>query len=560
MLFGVVLMASSRALGYKPGRSQFKSSIKNSITGRHQGPNILETEGFAMLHRRPLARLFGLAVSIVLLAVSAPLKAQESGDIYTVRDVEVDVTADNSAAARDRAITEAQRKAFDTLYGRLSPEPGAKAPPLSDIEVARLVQDFEVQRERSSAVRYLATLTVRFRPANVRSLLQTKGASYVEIPQQARAGAAGLSGRRQGAGAVGRPDALARGLENFPPPQGMVPIVVPYGELADIADISAATALEGNQAGLSAIAERYQAGDVLVALLGVRGAEPDPSAPNTVKLTRYAADGTKRSDTVTVPAATGPDGGCLSGGRSRGGRAIAGGQVAAGQYRGGGTGTGDAGGGADRQPQRLGAGQTPAAQVPTVSRVELMTLTRDSARVELYYRGSPEVLGNALAHQDLSLTERRRWTREPSKRDCRPRRERWRRPSPCWVRRVSRSAFISPVPCGSCAGPVECAGYRQRTRRTLAVRRQWMSIPNIISLGRLLSVPLAVWLILVGELGWAFWLFVASGLSDAMDGFMARAFRSRTALGGYLDPIADKALLVSVYLALGHPAICRFGW
>jgi cardiolipin synthase len=79
-----------------------------------------------------------------------------------------------------------------------------------------------------------------------------------------------------------------------------------------------------------------------------------------------------------------------------------------------------------------------------------------------------------------------------------------------------------------------------------------MSIPNLISLGRLLSVPLAVWLILVGELGWAFWLFVASGLSDAIDGFIARAFRSRTALGGYLDPIADKALLVSVYLALGH--------
>src|SRR3954454_456491 len=79
-----------------------------------------------------------------------------------------------------------------------------------------------------------------------------------------------------------------------------------------------------------------------------------------------------------------------------------------------------------------------------------------------------------------------------------------------------------------------------------------MSIPNIITLGRLLSVPLAVWLILVGELGWAFWLFAAAGLSDAVDGFIARAFRSRTMLGGYLDPLADKALLVSVYLALGH--------
>lgn len=79
-----------------------------------------------------------------------------------------------------------------------------------------------------------------------------------------------------------------------------------------------------------------------------------------------------------------------------------------------------------------------------------------------------------------------------------------------------------------------------------------MSIPNIITMGRLLSVPLAVWLILDGELFWAFWLFVAAGVSDAVDGFIARAFRARTMLGGYLDPLADKALLVSVYLALGH--------
>src|SRR4051812_45192321 len=284
-------MASSRALGYKPGRSQFKSSIKNSITGRRQGPNILETEGFAMLHRRPLARLFRLAVGIVLLAVSAPLKAQESGDIYTVRDVEVDVTANNSAAARDRAITEAQRKAFDTLYSRLSPDAGAKAPALSDIEVARLVQDFEVQRERSSAVRYLATLTVRFRPANVRSLLQTKGSSYVEVrskpvlvlPIFQSTGSPPLLWEDR--------TAWRSAWENYPPPQGMVPVVVPYGELADIADVSASKALEGDPSGFTAIAKRYDAGDVLVAVLGVRGAEPDPSSPNTVKLTRYSPDG-----------------------------------------------------------------------------------------------------------------------------------------------------------------------------------------------------------------------------------------------------------------------------
>ncbi|MGQ9367635.1 CDP-alcohol phosphatidyltransferase family protein [Azospirillum sp. A39] len=79
-----------------------------------------------------------------------------------------------------------------------------------------------------------------------------------------------------------------------------------------------------------------------------------------------------------------------------------------------------------------------------------------------------------------------------------------------------------------------------------------MSIPNIITFGRLLAVPLAVYWILAGDLGWAFWVFVAAGVSDAIDGAVARMFRARTMLGAYLDPLADKALLVSVYVALGH--------
>jgi len=78
------------------------------------------------------------------------------------------------------------------------------------------------------------------------------------------------------------------------------------------------------------------------------------------------------------------------------------------------------------------------------------------------------------------------------------------------------------------------------------------SLPNIITFGRLLAVPLAVLLILDHELDWAFWLFVAAGVSDALDGALARLLRARSALGAYLDPLADKALLVTVYIALGH--------
>jgi cardiolipin synthase (CMP-forming) len=75
-------------------------------------------------------------------------------------------------------------------------------------------------------------------------------------------------------------------------------------------------------------------------------------------------------------------------------------------------------------------------------------------------------------------------------------------------------------------------------------------VPNLLSLGRLLAVPVEVWLILDGEMTWAFWLFVVAGATDGIDGFIARFWRARSAIGAYLDPVADKVLLVSTFLAL----------
>jgi cardiolipin synthase len=78
-----------------------------------------------------------------------------------------------------------------------------------------------------------------------------------------------------------------------------------------------------------------------------------------------------------------------------------------------------------------------------------------------------------------------------------------------------------------------------------------VNIPNFISIGRLLSSPVVVWLIINQEYKLAFWVFVAAGVSDAIDGLIAKRFDMETEFGKYLDPIADKVLLVSVYVALG---------
>jgi cardiolipin synthase len=64
-------------------------------------------------------------------------------------------------------------------------------------------------------------------------------------------------------------------------------------------------------------------------------------------------------------------------------------------------------------------------------------------------------------------------------------------------------------------------------------------------------VPVLVWAITAGEMRIAFLLFLVAGLSDLIDGFLAKRFGMATALGAYLDPLADKAMIVSIYVALG---------
>ena len=78
-----------------------------------------------------------------------------------------------------------------------------------------------------------------------------------------------------------------------------------------------------------------------------------------------------------------------------------------------------------------------------------------------------------------------------------------------------------------------------------------LSIPNLITLARILLVPVVVWAIASNQMLFAFLLFAAAGVSDAVDGFLAKRFGMASELGAYLDPLADKAMIVSIYVALG---------
>lgn len=75
------------------------------------------------------------------------------------------------------------------------------------------------------------------------------------------------------------------------------------------------------------------------------------------------------------------------------------------------------------------------------------------------------------------------------------------------------------------------------------------TMANVVTFLRICAVPVAVWLVLRGQFLAAFWLFAAAGASDALDGWLARR-HGPTRLGAMLDPIADKALLVSMFATL----------
>ncbi len=77
-----------------------------------------------------------------------------------------------------------------------------------------------------------------------------------------------------------------------------------------------------------------------------------------------------------------------------------------------------------------------------------------------------------------------------------------------------------------------------------------LNLPNIITIARILLVPLAVWLVITQQMWLALAVFIAAGISDAVDGWLAKRFDMKTELGAHLDPLADKLLLIALFVTL----------
>lgn len=347
----------------------------------------------------------GAALVLGLLAcwsLSSLPAAAQSEDIFTVGGIAVDVTADSAAEARDRALVEGQRAAFEALLERLVPaEELARLPRLSDTEITDMVADFEVGSERTSAVRYIGELTFRFRAEPVRAFLERNRVAHVPtrsepvlvVPLYA------LDGRAL----LWEEDNIWHSAWAARPSEGtLVPLLVPIGDLDDIAVLDAEQARDGDRAALARLAERYGSRTVLVAEARPGGGSPEAPARLDLAVRRYGPAGLEASYDERLEAGADP----LTLYADAIERIAAREEAAWRQQN-----LVSVGGAEQRMdvtvPVQDLAGwvdlQRRLRQAPGVRGTELVWLTRQEARLSLTFAGDETQLARALAQQGLSL-------------------------------------------------------------------------------------------------------------------------------------------------------------
>jgi hypothetical protein len=389
------------------------------------------------------------ACALLLLGVVAmragPAPAQEADEAYSAT-VKVDATADSAAAARETARIDGQRRALAAVIERLSgaSEP-AKPPKLDDKAITDMVASFEVANERMSAVRYVADYTFHFRPSKVRRLVRvvetppaengsksppekspgdkspgdkspgdkspadiggkspTEGASKPTVESGNRPVVV-LPVYRDGSNLVlwDDPNAWRMAWSQRPAGSGPGRLVLPLGDAGDLAAIDAEKAGSGRPEALTAIAQRNSGSEAVVALATARR-QDNKLAGLDVTIKRYRSGhlvDTQASSFEANPAESEAD--LLK----RAAESTAA-EIESGAKR-------NAGARSD-QPASLAVTvpitnlgewvqvRDRLASVSSIRKIDLLSLSRQEARIEVKYVGSQDQLKSSLAEVNLDL-------------------------------------------------------------------------------------------------------------------------------------------------------------
>lgn len=230
------------------------------------------------------------------LAIFCAGGALAQSDLFTVGDVTVDISAENAIKAREEAFTTAQVEAFKTMASRMMPETEVAGftPPEASV-ISPMILDFEVTKEQLSATRYVGTYLFRFDGAAVKNYFGTRNISYSDtksrpvlvLPFLEAGGKLHLwSPFNVWMSAWGR----AKNLQS-----GLVPLVLPLGDLEDVADIGDDEALRFDPQKLERLVLRYEAGEAVIVIARLTPAlAPDTQdtgpAQGTLTMQLYRTD------------------------------------------------------------------------------------------------------------------------------------------------------------------------------------------------------------------------------------------------------------------------------
>ena len=241
-----------------------------------------------------------------ILSMSSVVSAQ-SLDVFTVANIQVDVTAKTASAARKQALANGEKRSFELLLKRLTMRiDHQRLPVLEAKEISGYIQDFGVADEKNSAVRYLAKLTYRFKPRDIRFLLRDSDVQFAEtrskpilvLPVYQVAGAVSLwddpNPWRQAWLQKSQASKAA----------GLVPMIYGNGDLKDIAIISAELAVKGDEQRLAAIAKRYNVATTLV-VLGTLGSTNKGRPVLKVNILRYGKNENRQAFSTEMVAGEG---------------------------------------------------------------------------------------------------------------------------------------------------------------------------------------------------------------------------------------------------------------
>lgn len=255
--------------------------------------------------RRHCRGLLAAIIFVVLTCLSSIHAWAQMGAVYTATGIDVDVTGD-IATLRDQAMLEGQRKALQKVLTDIAPADRAASLTLpSDDTISAWVQDFQIEEEKISATRYIGRFTFRFLAEPVQQFLAGNNVEFAQIQTKRLLVLPIYTDETGNSTLWGAGNLWLAQWAQKAPNASLVPMILPTGDVSDSTTLSATQALAGDLPRLTALAQRYGAGDVLVTEVRASPVGADGKQTFTVAATQYGREAPKSfSDSLSGDATT----------------------------------------------------------------------------------------------------------------------------------------------------------------------------------------------------------------------------------------------------------------